>query len=266
MRAFLGRNWFVISLLVGVVMAIALRDSIAGADAGGLLRGMLRNHAVIVIFVLIGLTLPTERIVPSLARVKVHVFIQTVIFVAIPIAIALMVAVVRGPFLSDAVVAGLYAVAVLPTTGSSCIVFTQAAGGNVVIAAANSTIANIIGIFLSPILLSLLLGTQGRAMSASHSLAVMQGLALLVFLPLVFGQIVRGFARVRIMDNENWLRGGSSALISVVVFLSASSALDAGFGDLLSSEMAARVGFAWGLSPLVIAFTLRSREGVGLCI
>lgn len=203
------------------------------------MRGEIREWTVIVIFVLIGLSLPTERILPSLARIQVHVFIQIFIFIAIPLIVAIVVTLVGTALLTYPVVVGLYAVAVLPTTGSSCAVFTEAAHGDVVIATANAAIANTLGIFLSPLLLSLLLGTQGEAMTAAHLMVVVQSLIAQMLIPIASGQFLRSVAREHVAPHGTQLRNWASAMIVLVVFLSASSALDAGFRDLLTPSMAA---------------------------
>ncbi len=241
-RTFIARNWFVISLLIGVAVATVLRTVIASVDPGAIVRGSVRGWAVVAIFVLIGASLPSERILSSLARLRVHLLIQTVIFVVFPIGITLIVALSGDLFLTNAVIVGLFAVAVLPTSGSSCVVFTQAADGDVVIATTNATIANTLGIVVSPLLLSFLLGTQGMAIPPAQLVAVVRELVLRMLLPLALGQVIRAWKRDRVAAHERGMRAAASALIVLVVFLSASSALDSGFGDLVTPAMA--VGLA----------------------
>ncbi len=269
---FLHRNWFVVALILGVCLAGVLRVPIATVDPGAGTRDAIRDWTVITIFVLIGMSLPSERILPSLVRLRVHLLFQASIFVVMPLAVTAMVAAARGSLLTEGVVVGLYAVAVLPTTGSSCVVFTQAARGDVVIATANAAIANTAGILLSPVLLSILLGTQGRAMPNAQLFAVIQGLAIRMLLPLVVGQLLRATNRAKVAAGEARLRDGSAALIVVVVFLSTSAALDAGFGDLLSASMAAGIALLGllhvALLPLLYRagafFSLSHEERVAL--
>ena len=93
------------------------------------------------------------------------------------------------------ILAGIYALAVLPTTVSSCIVFTQLARGNVVATIFNASLANVAGVFLSPLLLSLLLQQSGRALPSDELVRVLSSLALRMLLPVALGQVARAVLR-----------------------------------------------------------------------
>lgn len=235
----LARNWFLIALIVAVALAVALGEVMPNLDPDESLRRTASIVAVVTVFVLIGMALPTEQVLPSLARVRVHLFIQLWVFVFIPLLIALFVAFAGRHWFSAPTIAGLYAVAVIPTTGSSCVVFTQASGGNVVTSTANSAIANVIGIVVSPLALSLLLNAAGRSLPLEQMLAVLRGLALRMLAPLIVGQIIRAILHRHSALFGAWLGRATASMIVIIVFLSASTAMDQG---LVGSDAAEAIG------------------------
>ncbi|MBE3063944.1 MAG: bile acid:sodium symporter, partial [Spirochaetes bacterium] len=150
--SFLKRNWF----LMGILAAIAL--GMLFPEVGVLLNPGSRTSTAIVIalFVITGLTLPAETIWRGMRNLRLHVYLQLFIFCIVPLYFLATVALTSN-LIPASLRVGVFALACLPTTVSSCVVFTQAAGGNAVGALFNSTLANIAGIFLSPLLLSILL-------------------------------------------------------------------------------------------------------------
>ena len=62
----------------------------------------------------------------------------------------------------------------LPTSvSSSCTVFTSTAGGNVPGTMFNAALANISGVFISPLLISLLLSTSGQGLPADEVIRIL---------------------------------------------------------------------------------------------
>jgi sodium/bile acid cotransporter 7 len=125
----------------------------------------------------------------------------------------------------------------LPSTVSSSVALTAAARGNIAAAVFNATLSSLIGVVLTPLWLSLVLGTAGQALPFG---SVVLDLALWLLLPLVIGQLSRpllgGFAerhkaRINVVDRLTilllvytsfcdsvkggvWRSGGAALLIS----------------------------------------------------
>lgn len=87
----------------------------------------------------------------------------------------------------------MLALAVLPTTISTCSVYTQISNGDVALTLFNASLSNILGILISPILLSFFLRDVGRAMPLSVFIGIICSLALKMILPLLMGQALRFF-------------------------------------------------------------------------
>jgi sodium/bile acid cotransporter 7 len=82
---------------------------------------------------------------------------------------------------------GLLALSVLPTTINICVAQTLAAGGNMGTAIFNAIAANVVGVFLTPVLAVLVMGA-GKGVSL---LGTLSKLGNIVILPLACGQICR---------------------------------------------------------------------------
>jgi sodium/bile acid cotransporter 7 len=82
---------------------------------------------------------------------------------------------------------GLLALSVLPCTINICVAQTLAAGGNMGTAIFNAIFANVMGVFLTPLLAVWIMGT-GKGVSL---LSTLRKLGDVVIVPLVLGQILR---------------------------------------------------------------------------
>lgn len=241
---FLRNNWFVLGLVGAFLCAVLCAQELRSIDPMGSVRARIRDLIVVIIFLAIGSSLPSERILGSMLRPRLYVVTQLTIFVFVPLLMAGFTLVpewVLGIQLFPAsITTGLLALSVLPTTGSSCVVFTQAAQGNTIAATVNSTLSNIVGVLVSPLLLSLLLNTGGRALPIDRLVVVLVGLTRQMVLPLLIGQMLRAFLIRMIRPPDRFLREATSAMIVAVVFLSTGIALDGGYtvtGDTVSAVL-----------------------------
>jgi sodium/bile acid cotransporter 7 len=198
------KHWFLVSLVLVVAVALSLGRNIDQTGWGPILR----NSAVFLIFLGTGYSLNSRRILMDVARVHHHLGVQLFIFLIVPILVLLPAYLLRGTLTEPAVWVGLAAVAVLPTTISSCIAFTQVAGGNVPLAMLNSALSNALGIVVSPLLLSILIGLAPQAVEAGGvtspavtggalllgreaTLSIFGSLARLMLAPAAIGQALR---------------------------------------------------------------------------
>jgi sodium/bile acid cotransporter 7 len=210
----LRKNWFLVGIVVALVTGYLLSGSADRLNPAGWTNRII----VIVLFLITGLTLPSDRIRQDLASPKLHLFVQAVMFVVAPALFLTAIPLFRDT-MDGRLLVGILGLAVLPTTVSSCIVFTQSAGGNTVAAVFNSALANTAGIFLSPLLLSLLLSRSGAALPTGQLLVTLRSLALYMLVPIAAGQIGRIWLRERIERHKTKLGIASSTLILMVVVL-----------------------------------------------
>jgi sodium/bile acid cotransporter 7 len=196
------------------------------------LGGWTSNIVVFVLFLIAGLTLPTDRIAKDLSRVRLHLYIQLFIFLLVPLYFQ-TARLFFAEQMDGAILVGIFALSVLPTTISTGVVLTQSSGGNSVAALFNAALANTAGILISPLLLSLLLSTSGRALPLSQLLATLRDLALNMLLPILLGQLLRIKLKAWVAEHKKKFGIASNSLILVIVVLVFSrTAADPRFAEL----------------------------------
>jgi sodium/bile acid cotransporter 7 len=228
----LRRNWFTLGLLVSLALGWFFSSVGSTLNPGG----WTNRVVVLILFLITGLTLPTERIVRDLANARLHITIQLFIFLVVPLLFRLTAQPLLGNVLDGQFVIGIYALAVLPTTISTCIVLTQNGGGNAVAAVFNAALSNMLGVFLSPLLLSLLLSTAGRSLAPSELVRTLRDLGINMLAPIVAGNLLRLTLSRWVARNRARLSVVSSTLVLLMLFLAFSrTAANPDFTGYLSS-------------------------------
>ena len=230
LEGFLKRNWF----LLGMLAAIALGFLAPGAGRLVNPASATRIALIAALFLIAGFTLPSESIGPGLASWRLHLFIHAFLFLLTPALFFLTTLPLRRLF-GPELAAGMLALAVLPTTISSCVVFTQVSGGNVMGTLFNAAVSNLLGVFLSPLLLSLALRGSGQSLPVGELLVILRDLGLQILVPLAAGQLLRRLLKPLADRARGPLAQVSNALLLGVIFLTiASSAGDPDFLGHLS--------------------------------
>jgi sodium/bile acid cotransporter 7 len=213
--AFLKRNWFLFGILAALLLGFFL------SKLEGVLnpRSITRDTLIVLLFLISGFTLPSEAIIGGLKDLRLHLFLQLFIFVFTPVFFVLTSLPFRGLW-GPQLAIGIYALSCLPTTISSCIVFTQVSGGNVTGTMFNAALANLAGVVISPLILSLLMREAGSPLPFSELLGILRDLGLLMLLPIAAGQLLRRFLRRVAQEQKNRLAVASSLFILLIVFFS----------------------------------------------
>ena len=149
--------------------------------------GITTTGLVIALFFLSGISLPTETLKEGMKDIRLHVFIQGFVYIICPLYF-LLTAFPFKDVMDGRLIVGIYALACLPTTVSSCIVFTQLAGGNTIGTVFNASLSNLSGIFISPLLLTLFLKGSGNPLPMEELIRIFQSLVIKMIIPFVIGQ------------------------------------------------------------------------------
>jgi sodium/bile acid cotransporter 7 len=209
----LKRNWFLLGILAALLLGFFFPSAGIALNPGSVTRDVL----IVLLFLISGLTLPSESIGRGLKDVRLHLYIQGFIFVAVPAVVLLTTLPLRRAFPAEALI-GIFALACLPTTVSSCIVFTQVSGGNVTAAILNASLSNLAGIFLSPLLLSLFLQRAGQPLPPGAAVKILRDLGLMMLAPIAAGQGLRLFLRSFADRHKRRLSVVSNLCILAVLF------------------------------------------------
>jgi sodium/bile acid cotransporter 7 len=210
----LKKYWFLLGILVAGALGTLLPQLAAGLNP----RSFSTNGIVVILFLITGLSLPTDAIWKGIRDVRLHLYLQLFIFVLTPAWFLGTLALLRG-VLPQTFNVGILALACLPTTVSSCVVFTQSAGGNAVGAMFSSTMANGLGVLVSPLLLSFVLKGAHHALPSSEVARILLNLGLTMLVPFAAGQLIRLlFARQFASRHRAALGVVSNSLILVIIF------------------------------------------------
>ena len=197
-------DWFLKGMLVAV--ALAFLWPAPGAKGGFLQPELLNKVGIALVFFLNGLGLSLAAMKDGALRWKVHVLVQGMTFLIFPI-LGLGILAVSGGWMSAPLQTGFFYLCALPSTVSSSVALTIAAGGNIAAAVFNATLSSLIGVVLTPLWLALVLKQGGGGFDV---LPVITDLVIWVVFPLVLGQCSRPLlsswasrhkARIQIVDR-----------------------------------------------------------------
>jgi len=229
-------DWFLLGMCLAVALAWLLPGP--GAKGGGLHPELLNKFGVSLIFFLHGLTLSFAALGAGARNWRLHLLVQACTFVLCPLLGLVLLGSIGRHWPSD-LRTGLFFLCALPSTVSSSVALTATAKGNVPAAVFNATLSSLLGVVLTPLWLSLVLGAAGQALPiASVILDLLEWLVLPLFIgqllrPLLGAFATRHKARISVLDRLTilllvytsfcdsvkdgvWHAGGSALLVSVL--------------------------------------------------
>ena len=180
--SYAGIDGFIALLVVAVVLAWLWPE--VGASKGFFSLSSLANYGVSLIFFFYGLKLNREKLRTGLGNWQLHILIHLTTFVLFPILILLIRPLFQGES-NTLLWLGIFYLAALPSTVSSSVVMVSIARGNIPAAIFNASISSLIGVFITPLWMSLFITTIGIDTTGLWS--IIGKLMLQILLPVVLG-------------------------------------------------------------------------------
>lgn len=242
-----------IVLLLAVVVFASLFPA-RGVFVGYL--SIVTDIAVALLFFLHGARLSRDAVVAGLSHWRLHLVILATTFVLFP-AIGLALAPLSPGLLTPTLYAGILFLCVLPSTVQSSIAFTSMAHGNVPAAICAASASNILGMFLTPLLVGVLLKTQGGGVSSDAVISIL----LQLLAPFVAGQLLQPLIGGFVRRHNKVLGLTDRSSILLVVYGAFSKAVVAGLWqtfDLTTIAVMALVDMVL-LAAVIIVTTYGSR-------
>ncbi len=205
-------NGFIICLLLMVPLAWLLPE--AGRTGGWLRAEYLIKAGVFVIFLMQGLSLPTEQLARGALNWRLHAFVQTWNFLWAPF-LGLLLVTLSAPLLDSSLRTGFLYLAVLPTTVVTAMLFTGSARGDVPGALFNTALSNGLAVFLVPAWCLILFAAAGGLPPVGPMLTQ---LSILILLPMLVGQAIRPFSGRFLSILRVWFKPLSNGIICFAVF------------------------------------------------
>lgn len=191
---------------------------------------------IVALFFLYGARLSTSEVWNGIKVWRVHLVIVTSTFVAFPL-LGLALTPLAPGVVSPSLMAALLFVCVVPSTVQSSVAFTGIAGGDSAIAVVAASISSLLGVFLTPLLVALLIGEQARVDAS----AIVRIVGLLL-VPFVVGQVARRWLRPWLVSHDKGLKRFDRSTVLLVVYVGFSRGTNAGVWSELRWTDAVVVG------------------------
>ncbi len=200
---------FILWLLGTVVLAslLPVRGGLAAA------ADWLTLTAIFALFFLHGVRLPREALLSGITDWRLHLAILAMTFLVFPL-VGIALSIGFPGVLSPELWTGVLFLCALPSTVQSSIAYTSMAGGNVAGAVAAAAFSNLLGVFVTPALVSLLLEAQGAQISFSG----IGKIVALLFLPFILGHALRPFLRASTTKHPGLVRTVDKGTILLAVY------------------------------------------------
>ena len=174
---------FILAILAAVVVAALLPATGDVADA----LGWVTVAGIAVLFFLYGARLEPRELLAGLKHWRLHSAVLAATFLLFPL-LGLLGRWALTPVLGASLAAGFLFLTLVPSTVQSSITFVAIARGHVSAAVVSASVSNLLGVFLTPLLVFALMTTGGSVVITFDSVGK---IALQLLLPFVLGQLLR---------------------------------------------------------------------------
>lgn len=230
-RALLRRSpidGFILAILAAVALAALLPARGSAAD----ILDWVVVAAIALLFFLYGTRLHPREALDGLRHWRLHLTILAFTFVAFPV-IGLAISPIVTPIVGADLSAGLLFLCLVPSTVQSSIAFTSIARGNVPGAIVSASASNIIGVFLTPVLVVALMSTDdGVHIDTSAVLRIVGQ----ILVPFVIGQIVRPWVGGFFGRHARATKFADRGSIVLVVYVAFSEGVRDGIWSIVDTD------------------------------
>lgn len=181
----------------------------------------ITDVAIAALFFLHGARLSREAVMAGLLHWRLHLTILACTFVLFPL-LGLALHPLANHVVTPGLALGLLFLCTLPSTVQSSIAFTSMAGGNVPAAVVSASASSLLGVFLTPAILALIIGGQG---AMANPLDAMVKILLQLLLPFVAGHLLRPLIGGWVGRRRAVLRYTDQSTILLVVYTAFSAAV-----------------------------------------
>jgi sodium/bile acid cotransporter 7 len=185
------------------------------------------NAAIFLLFLLNGLRLPRAEVLRGIAHVRFLLPLALWCFAAMGLAGWGLARAGEALQLPPQVALGLLFLGVLPSTVQSATAYSSLAGGNVAASVVAAAVLNVLGVFLSAPLFSLLAGSE----AVPFDLAALERIALILLLPFAIGQLAQGRLGHLVREHRRLATWMDRTAIAIAVYVAFSGAVEQGLWE-----------------------------------
>lgn len=215
-----GLNTFFF-LLIGMIFLAKTFPELGSADSPLPLK-TITGAGISVIFFFYGVKLSPQQLRSGLSNWKLHVLVQSTTFLIFPLFVLALHAIwgEEGNYLW----LGTFYLAALPSTVSSSVVMVSIAGGNLPAAIFNASISSMVGIFITPLWMEVMVTDTAMGFDLGNTFIK---LSLQVLLPVLVGLVLHGKLINFVNRHQVALKNVDQGIILLIVF----SAFAESFGE-----------------------------------
>jgi len=224
-------------LIFGLVIAVAIASVYPATGRGFTVVDAASKLAISLLFFLHGAKLSRDAVISGIVDWRLHGIVLIASYVMLPI-FGVTLAHLFAGYVDPTLLTGLIFLAILPSTVQSSIAFTAIAGGRVPPAICAATLSNLSGVFLTPLLATLLINTQTGVTIAPGAGQV---ILIQVLMPFAIGQMFRPLIRRHIENQRRLIAIIDRLSILLVVFAAFSEAVNHGLWKTLGAPDLAKI-------------------------
>ncbi len=231
-------------------------------------RGLIKNlfeylttAAIALLFFMHGAKLSREAIVGGMGHWRLHLVVFLSTFALFPL-LGIAMKVFVPSLLSSPVYMGFLYLCALPATVQSAIAFTSVAGGNVAAAICSASASSILGVFLSPVLVGLLMNTQeGGSTNILHAIG---SIILQLMVPFILGHLSRPLIGAWVARHKKLVNITDRSSILLVVYTAFSEAVVGGIWHQITGwSFVSIIGFSLALLAIVLVINTWAARWLG---
>ena len=222
--------------------------------------GHLTTAAIALLFFMHGAKLSRNAILAGLGHWKLHLLVFASTFALFPLlglGLGIVVPTLRAP----AVHAGFLYLCALPATVQSAIAFTSLARGNIAAAICSASASSLLGVFLSPLLVGLLMHAQSGQTDTLHAIGA---IILQLMLPFILGHLSRPLIGPWVERHRKLIGVTDRSSILLVIYTAFSAAVLEGIWQQMEgTSLLAILLFSCLLLAIVLLTTTWAARALG---
>lgn len=236
-----GFNTFFFLLIGMIFLAKAFPEW--GTEESPLPLKSITGVGISFIFFFYGVKLSPQKLKEGLSNWKLHLIVQSTTFLVFPLVVLLFYAIWGDP--DSYLWLGTFYLAALPSTVSSSVVMVSIAGGNLPAAIFNASISSMVGIFITPLWMDLMLPETAMSFDLTDTFIK---LSLQVLFPVIIGLMLHSRLIKFVNKHQTALKNFDQGIILLIVF----TAFAESFAENMFEGHSA--GALIGLGALMLAF------------
>ncbi len=208
----------------------------------------ITTAAIALLFFMHGAKLSREAIIAGSSHWRLHLWVMCSTFVIFPV-LGVLFAKSAPIDVSPDIYAGFLYLCILPATVQSAIAFTSLAGGNVAAAICSASASSLLGVFVSPLLVGLVMHVHG----AGGSLHQVGSIMLQLLVPFVLGHLSRPWIGDWVSRHKKLIGKTDQTSILLVVYTAFSEAVVNGIWHKVGLGT---LGFIVAVSMVLLAIVI----------